>query len=88
MIPTEDRIEYASLMIREGKIKTVESLYQLLTKKAVAEILGLNITRFTNVKSHHPGDFKIREVKKLSEALNVDLIQMVQLIDNSLLKAQ
>jgi hypothetical protein len=88
MITTEDRIKFASIMIKEGKIVDVGSLYEYLTKKAVAEILGLNSTRFSNVKSNHPGEFKINEVKKLSEALNVDIQQMVQIINNSLLQPQ
>lgn len=86
MIPKDDRIKFAGLMIKEGKIDTVDTLYQYLTKKAVAEILGLNINRFSNIKSNHPGEFKINELKKLSEALNVELSQMVTIVDNSILQ--
>ena len=84
MVTTQDRIRFAAMMINEGKIDNLQSLYKNLTKKVVAEILGVNHTRFSNLKSNHPGDFKIDDVKKLSSAFNIDMPTMVKLFDNSL----
>jgi hypothetical protein len=88
MVTTQDKIRFASLMINEGKINTIQALYKNLSKKVVAEILGVNSTRFSNLKSNHPGEFKINEVKKLSTALNVEFSTMAQIINNSLTETE
>ncbi|RYE31929.1 MAG: hypothetical protein EOP42_09950 [Sphingobacteriaceae bacterium] len=84
MITKQDKIRFAATLINEGKIDTVDRLYQFLSKKAVAEILGVNSTRFSNLKSNHPGDFKMSDLDKLSKALNVELYAMVNIFKNSL----
>ncbi|MGI4729108.1 MAG: hypothetical protein ACRYGB_11105 [Janthinobacterium lividum] len=71
-------------MINEGKIDTINTLYKYLPKRVVAEILGVNTVRFSNIKSNLPGEFKINEIKKLCTALNVELYAMVKIINNSL----
>lgn len=84
MISNQDKIRFAATMINEGRIDTVDHLYKFLPKKVVAEILGVNSTRFSNLKSNHPGDFKISDLDKLSKALNVELYAMVNIFKNSL----
>lgn len=84
MSTKDDRIRFAGILIKEGKIETIDMLYKILPKKLVAEIFGVNSSRFSNIKSNHPGNFKIHEVKSLSEALNVDMCLLVKIIDNSL----
>ena len=71
-------------MIKEGRIDTVDHLYKFLPKKVIAEILGVNSTRFSNLKSNHPGNFKMSDLDKLSKALNVELYAMVNIFKNSL----
>lgn len=73
-------------MINEGRIDTVDHLYKYLPKKVVAEILGVNSTRFSNLKSNHPGDFKMSDLNKLSKALDVELYTMVSIFKNSLIE--
>ena len=84
MISNQDKIRFAATMINEGRIDTVDHLYKFLPKKVVAEILGVNSTRFSNLKSNHPGDFKMSDLDKLSKALNVELYAMVNIFKNSL----
>ncbi|RYE22441.1 MAG: hypothetical protein EOP45_08205 [Sphingobacteriaceae bacterium] len=84
MVTSQDKIRYAATMINEGKIDTINTLYKYLPKRVVAEILGVNTVRFSNIKSNLPGEFKINEIKKLCTALNVELYAMVRIINNSL----
>lgn len=84
MISNQDKIRFAATMINEGRIDTVDHLYKFLPKKVVAEILGVNSTRFSNLKSNRPGDFKMSDLDKLSKALNVELYAMVNIFKNSL----
>lgn len=84
MVTSQDKIRYAATMINEGKIDTINTLYKYLPKRVVAEILGVNTVRFSNIKSNLPGEFKINEIKKLCTALNVELYAMVKIINNSL----
>jgi hypothetical protein len=84
MISNQDKIRFAATMINEGRIDTVDHLYKFLPKKVVAEILGVNSTRFSNLKSNNPGDFKMSDLDKLSKALNVELYAMVNIFKNSL----
>jgi hypothetical protein len=86
MISNQDKIRFAAIMINEGRIDTVDHLYKFLPKKIVAEILGVNSTRFSNLKSNHPGDFKMSDLDKLSKALNVELYAMVNIFKNSLVE--
>lgn len=86
MITKQDKIRFAATMINEGRIDTVDHLYKFLPKKIVAEILGVNSTRFSNLKSNHPGDFKMSDLDKLSKALNVELYVMVNIFKNSLME--
>lgn len=87
MITKQDKIRFAATMINEGRINTVDHLYKYLPKKVVAEILGVNSTRFSNLKSNHPGDFKMSDLDKLSKALDVELYTMVSIFKNSLTKS-
>lgn len=84
MVTSQDKIRYAATMINEGKIDTINTLYKYLPKRVVAEILGVNTIRFSNIKSNLPGEFKINEIKKLCTALDVELYAMVRIINNSL----
>jgi len=72
------------MMINEGKIYNIETLYKYLPKRVVAEILGVNMIRFSNIKSNLPGEFKISDIRKLCTVLNVELYTMVKIINNSL----
>ncbi len=80
----QDKIRYAAMMINEGKINNIETLYKYLPKRVVAEILGVNMIRFSNIKSNLPGEFKISDIRKLCTVLNVELYTMVNIINNSL----
>jgi len=84
MMTAQDKIRYASMMINEGKIYNIETLYKYLPKRVVAEILGVNMIRFSNIKSNLPGEFKISDIRKLCTVLNVELYTMVKIINNSL----
>lgn len=83
-ISTEDKNKFAALMIKEGKVETLESLYRYLPKKVVAEILGVNSVSFTNFKSNEPGEFKIADLVKLSAALDIELDTLLKIFKNSL----
>lgn len=82
-INLEDKINFASLMIGEGKVKNLEAFYHYLPKRIVAEILGVNIVRFSNGKSNQPGDFKLAELLKLSHTLNVEHHIIIDIFKNS-----
>ncbi|RYE22157.1 MAG: hypothetical protein EOP45_08630 [Sphingobacteriaceae bacterium] len=84
MVTSQDKIRYAATMINEGKVDTIDTLYKYLPKRVVAEILGVNSIRFSNIKSNLPGEFKINEVRKLCNALNIELYAMIKIINNSL----
>ncbi|RYY07918.1 MAG: hypothetical protein EOP43_01780 [Sphingobacteriaceae bacterium] len=83
-ISTKDKIKKAGLMINEGKVDNLEMLYMFLPKRVVADILGVNSVRFSNVKSNYPADFKVGELIKLSAALDVEFDIIVNIFKNSL----
>lgn len=83
-ISTEEKSKFAALMINEGKIENLDSLYRYLPKRVVAEILGVNKVSFTNFKSNEPGEFKMADFVKLSTALNVSLDTILKIFKNSL----
>ncbi|PYF68456.1 hypothetical protein [Pedobacter nutrimenti] len=83
-VTKEDKFKFAGMMINEGKITTISALYKHIPKKDVAEIIGVNGTKFSNVKSNHPESFKLSDVQKLSLALKVDFLSMAKIFDNSM----
>lgn len=82
-ISTEDKLKMAALMINEGKVDSLESLYTYLPKRVVAQILGVNSVRFSNIKSNQPGEFRLEELVKLSKALNINLNTVVGIFEKS-----
>ena len=54
-----EKLRFAKTLILNGKIRTVNDLYDFLSKRLVAKVLGLNPSSFSNFKSKRLGDFKL-----------------------------
>lgn len=72
-LPKDKNFETAKAYIKRGEINDLFQLYSYVPKKSVAKGLGLNPSSFSNFKSNHPEDFKIKELIKLAELLDVDV---------------
>lgn len=80
----EEKIIKTRSYIQDGQIKNITQLYSALTKKVIAELLELNNTSFSNKKSNSPGDFKLGQLIKLANALDVDVILLIGIFINSI----
>ncbi|MES2062495.1 MAG: hypothetical protein V4456_11285 [Bacteroidota bacterium] len=72
-LPKDKYFELAKPYIKRGEINDLFQLYSYVPKKSVAQGLGLNSSSFSNFKSNHPEDFKVKELIKLAELLDVDV---------------
>ncbi|MES2062499.1 MAG: hypothetical protein V4456_11305 [Bacteroidota bacterium] len=81
---TEEKIVLTRSYIEDGQIKTIAQLYSALTKKVVAELLDLNKSSFSNKKSNSPGEFKLSQLIKLAQALDVDVMVLIGIFINSI----
>ena len=79
-----EKLRFAKSLILEGKIQTVNDLYQFLSKRLIANVIGLNPNSFSNSKSKRLGDFKLSELILLADGLNLPLELVVTLFYNSL----
>jgi hypothetical protein len=84
VLPKDERFRFANKLIVAKEITTIEDLYKTVPRKIVALGLGLNVTSFTNVKSKSPENFKLAEIIKLAELLEVDVLTMFNIFLNSL----
>lgn len=81
-----EKFKFAKSLINSGDIKTVDQLYNVLSKKFIADVLNLNVNSFSNKKSNTPGEFKLAEIIKLATALEVDVIVLFEIFTNSIIK--
>lgn len=79
-----EKLRFAKSLILEGRIKTVDDLYEILTKRLVAKVIGVNPNSFSNFKSKRLGDFKLSELIKLSEGLDLPIEHIIILFYNSI----
>ena len=83
-LPKDERWRFANKLIEAGEIKTLDDLFKTVPRKIVAGGLGLNITSFSNVKSKTPENFKLAEIIKLAELLEVNVTVMFNIFLQSL----
>lgn len=84
VLPKDERWTRANILVTAGEIKTLEDLFKTVPRKIVAEGLGLNITSFSNVKSKTPQNFKLAEIIRLAELLEVEVNVMFNIFLQSL----
>lgn len=82
----QEKFRFAKSLINAGDIKNVEQLYNVVSKKFIADVLELNVNSFSNKKSNIPGEFKLTEIIKLASALEVDVRVLFEIFTNSINK--
>jgi len=82
----KEKFRFAKSLINAGDIQNVEQLYNVLSKKFVADVLELNVNSFSNKKSNIPGEFKLIEIIKLASALEVDVKDLFEIFTKSINK--
>lgn len=71
-------------LIASGGILTLDDLYGIITKKAIAEGLGAHSVSFTNYKANRPETLRLSEIMKLSELLETDVHQVLAIFLKSI----
>ncbi len=74
------------ILINSGVIFDIKDLFNVMPKSYMAKILELNPVSFTNRKSNQPESFKLGELIKISDFIEVDLIDVVKIFNNSIQK--
>lgn len=74
----------AGSAIMSGDIISVEGLYRFVSKKAIANILGLNANYFSNSRSGRLEEFSIGELILLAENLQVPFDDVANLFYESI----
>ena len=83
----DERFLFANKLIYAGQIQTIEDIYKIVPRKIIAQGLGLNVTTFTNFKSKTPENFKLSEIIKMSNLLEIKVETLVGIFLNSLNKS-
>lgn len=79
-----DKLKSVQTLINNGQIKNLTDLYKRVSKKNIAEALGINPIAFTNRRANYAGKFKLEEIKILAEKMEVDFISLLSIFAASL----
>lgn len=79
-----DKLKPVQSLINEGQIKNLSDLYERVSKKSIAEALGINPIAFTNRRANLAGKFKLEEIKILAEKMEVDFASLLSIFAASL----
>ena len=79
-----DKLKSVQTLISDGQIKNLADLYERVSKKNIAEALGINPTAFTNRRANLAGKFKLEEIKILAEKMEVDFTSLLSVFAASL----
>ena len=71
---------YINELIKNKSIQRFSDIYNIIPKSSIAKALGLNSVSFSNSKSTKPDSFKVAEILKLAEILNVPYQKILDLI--------
>lgn len=79
-----DKLKSVQTLINNGQIKNLTDLYKRVSKKNIAEALGINPIAFTNRRANLAGKFKLEEIKILAEKMEVDFMSLLSIFAASL----
>lgn len=83
-IEQDHRIRLARELILRKKDITLQQLFKLVPRKIIAQAIGLNVVSFTNVRSKHPGGFRVNELVLFAKAFDLSLCAVVDLFARSI----
>lgn len=75
----------AGAAILAGDIVSVYGLYRFVSKKVIADLVGLSPVYFSNSRSERLDDFTIGELMLLADSLNIPFLDVADLFHKSIL---
>ena len=77
----DDDLRYVKVKIglEQGKIKTLEEIFEIIPVTHIARKLNLHSIRF-NAKIKDPSTFRISELQALAKLIGVDFLRLINVI--------
>lgn len=83
-VQQDHRIRFARELILHKKDITLQQLFKLVPRKVIAQAIGLNVVSFTNIRSKHPEDFRVKELITFSRVFDLPLCVVIDFFARSI----